>query len=201
MEEVTCSAPPRNSSGERTCQCAQRHLSIVRYEFGPTSRGGSLFAWEAFAGTIMRWPAGCANRPRWVVRPSDRLPPSMPRRASARGDSERRPGLDPPEGLAVWVGRIVTSAPGGAASMTARQATPCCQVDDVPTANRPLAGPTRAVRTFCRDAAASEQLPAVPISVCSHLQQRRPARRGRAALSALTAHFRSRREGLSWPTK
>jgi hypothetical protein len=201
MEEVTCSAPPRNSSGERTCQCAQRRLSIVRYEFGPTSRGGLLFAWEAFAGTIMRWPPVARTGPGGLSarRIVCHLP--MPRRASARGDPERRPGLDPPEGLAVWVGRIVTSAPGGAASMTARQATPCCQVDDVPTANRPLAGPTRAVRTFCRDAAASEQLPAVPISVCSHLQQRRPARRGRAALSALTAHFRSRREGLSWPTK
>jgi hypothetical protein len=70
----------------------------MRYEFGPSSRGWlALWLGEASAGTIIRWPAGCANRPVPVVDPSDRLPLSMPRLVSMRGEYKRKPGIDLPD--------------------------------------------------------------------------------------------------------
>jgi hypothetical protein len=118
---------------------------MVRYEFGPSSRG-RLARWlsEAFAGTIMRWPVGCGNRPGRVVDLSDRLPLLMPRRAFARGgckpEARNRPAGQRPAAAA----RIESNRDIGAMrrrlSVMACPAMPCFQVDDVSMANPQLSG-------------------------------------------------------------
>ena len=97
---------------------------MVCYEFGPSFRD-RLAHWlsEVFAGTIMRWPAGCTNRAGRVVDPTGALA-TFDASARVRVVSERKPGLDlSDEGGRCGSDRIVTSEPCGAAER--RRAMAC----------------------------------------------------------------------------
>ena len=162
MKEEALGSAGKLQTGKRTCQRAWRRLFMACYEFGPSSRGRLAHRLsEAFAGTILRWPAGCANRPVRVVDPSDRLP------------SFHAPA-------SVCAGRLLAEATNRPAGQ--RRAARLGSNRDIGTMRRCLNGglpsnglfsrltmcrwqihyspATReAGRRFCRDAVASEQFP------------------------------------------
>lgn len=76
------------------------------------------------------------------------------------------------------------------------------QVDNVPMANLLRGDRHSGGAAVLPGAMTSEQFaPALTIPVFFLLQHRRPTWRGRVAQMPLAAHFRMRRESLSWQTK
>ena len=90
-QDARRSAPSRSTNRKRTCQGARRRLFKARYEFGLRPRG-RLARWlsEAFAGTVMRRPAACADNVGAGCRPVGWLATAIRRRGSAQEDCEQK---------------------------------------------------------------------------------------------------------------
>ncbi len=130
---------------------------MVRYEFGPSSRS-RLAHWlsEAFCRDHHAMACGL----RGEAGAGCRLPLSMPRRTSARGDCKRKPGNDLPTRSAARLGSNRDIGAHAALlewrrdkrRLVFRLTMSRWQIHHSPAA-------TQAARTFCYDALASEPLP------------------------------------------